>query len=221
MAGSKGPGAGALLGLPSFLFAVFVFYWSLPIFAAPYRIRFANLTGPRNDVLDWCVSLSLPRLCTWGQHQCMPRDCMHGRQADAAVHAGSRHGHCLHGAANAQPHCNNPSSMCADSSCIDTDVHAFVVSVSSFARLTTQLVMCCMPLALCMACISRRGDGMGPPMLPAVCAADAPVTGVACLSSGGAACRARSLVGFFGVTVLHYGQQSLYMGPKCLYLVGR
>lgn len=51
--GGKGPGAAALLTLPSFLFSVFVFYWSLPIFAVPYRIRFANLVGPRNDVLDW------------------------------------------------------------------------------------------------------------------------------------------------------------------------
>lgn len=42
------------LGLPSFLFSVFVFYWSLPIFAILYRIRFASL-GKRNDMLDWCV----------------------------------------------------------------------------------------------------------------------------------------------------------------------
>ncbi|PNW70905.1 hypothetical protein CHLRE_17g738350v5 [Chlamydomonas reinhardtii] len=44
------------LGLPSFLFSVFVFYWSLPIFAILYRIRFASL-GKRNDMLDWARAL--------------------------------------------------------------------------------------------------------------------------------------------------------------------
>jgi hypothetical protein len=40
------------LSLPSFLFSIFVFYWSLPLFAIIYRIRFANV-GKRNDMLDW------------------------------------------------------------------------------------------------------------------------------------------------------------------------
>jgi hypothetical protein len=41
------------VGVPAFLFSVFVFYWSLPIFASVYRIRFAS-RGRRNDMLDWC-----------------------------------------------------------------------------------------------------------------------------------------------------------------------
>ncbi|EFJ51113.1 hypothetical protein VOLCADRAFT_120491 [Volvox carteri f. nagariensis] len=44
------------LSLPSFLFSVFVFYWSLPLFAIIYRIRFANV-GKRNDMLDWAKAL--------------------------------------------------------------------------------------------------------------------------------------------------------------------
>ncbi|GLC40248.1 hypothetical protein PLESTB_001309300 [Pleodorina starrii] len=42
--------------LPSFLFSVFVFYWSLPIFAITYRIRFGNVVK-RNDMLDWAKAL--------------------------------------------------------------------------------------------------------------------------------------------------------------------
>ncbi|KAG2489453.1 hypothetical protein HYH03_012089 [Edaphochlamys debaryana] len=41
-----------LLGLPAFLFSVFAFYWSLPMLAITYRLRFLNL-GKRNDMLDW------------------------------------------------------------------------------------------------------------------------------------------------------------------------
>ncbi|PNH06587.1 hypothetical protein TSOC_007009 [Tetrabaena socialis] len=48
--------ASKALGLPSFLFSVFVFYWSLPIFAVLYRIRFAS-AGKRNDMLDWARAL--------------------------------------------------------------------------------------------------------------------------------------------------------------------
>ncbi|GFR47784.1 hypothetical protein Agub_g9553, partial [Astrephomene gubernaculifera] len=45
-----------VLTFPAFLCSVFVFYWSLPIFAIIYRIRFANL-GKRNDMLEWAKSL--------------------------------------------------------------------------------------------------------------------------------------------------------------------
>ncbi|EFJ41206.1 hypothetical protein VOLCADRAFT_98874 [Volvox carteri f. nagariensis] len=52
------------LSLPSFLFSVFVFYWSLPLFAIIYRIRFANV-GKRNDMLDWwMVFFAFPVFCT-------------------------------------------------------------------------------------------------------------------------------------------------------------
>ncbi|GLI65906.1 hypothetical protein VaNZ11_009553 [Volvox africanus] len=44
------------LNLPSFLFSVFIFYWSLPLFAIIYRIRFINV-GKRNDMLDWAKAL--------------------------------------------------------------------------------------------------------------------------------------------------------------------
>ncbi|GIM16764.1 hypothetical protein Vretimale_19357, partial [Volvox reticuliferus] len=44
------------LSFPSFLFSVFVFYWSLPLFAIIYRIRFMNVSK-RNDMLDWAKAL--------------------------------------------------------------------------------------------------------------------------------------------------------------------
>ena len=43
----------AILGLPSFLFAVTVFYWSYPIFSYAGLIPFFKFKGRRNDTFLW------------------------------------------------------------------------------------------------------------------------------------------------------------------------
>ena len=44
-----------LLNLPSFLLAVFIMYWSVPLCILQNRIRPWKLRGPRNDAYGWCV----------------------------------------------------------------------------------------------------------------------------------------------------------------------
>lgn len=47
------------LKLPAFFLAVFCMYWSPSLACIVYYIKFANLTGMRNDPYSWCV-LVLP-----------------------------------------------------------------------------------------------------------------------------------------------------------------
>ena len=44
-----------LLNLPSFLLAVFIMYWSVPLCMLQNRIRPWRLRGPRNDAYGWCA----------------------------------------------------------------------------------------------------------------------------------------------------------------------
>jgi len=41
------------LAAPYFFFSIFVFYWSLPLFAIVYRIRFLQMSGKRRDMYEW------------------------------------------------------------------------------------------------------------------------------------------------------------------------
>lgn len=43
-----------LLGLPAFLFAVWLMYWSLPLGSLFFYLKVWKLAGPRNDVYQWC-----------------------------------------------------------------------------------------------------------------------------------------------------------------------